>query len=134
MEIEEAFTSYLLSYTALTALISNRIYPEELPLGTQLPAVVWIKISDVKEHTLEGQYKQEQPIFQFTTYGTTKAAVRAVTNQLKAALCDYRGTLSGIFIQKIELQNEMSNLEKSSDGTLKIYTEDLEFQITFNKE
>lgn len=131
MEIEEAITSYLLEQPGLTALISRRFFFEELPQGTKLPAVVCIKISDVKTHTLTGQSELERPVFQFTAYAAAKASVRAVTNQLKAVLCDYQGTMSGIFVQKIELQNELSNLETSSDGTVKVYTEDLEFEINY---
>jgi hypothetical protein len=131
VEIEEAFTAYLLEQSDLTVLIANRLEPEELPQGTALPAVSYIKISDVKDHTLTGQLELERPIFQFTAFAFTKAGARAVANQLKTALVDYSGTMGGIVVQKIELQNEMSNLETSPDGAVKVYTESLEFQISF---
>jgi len=131
LEIEDVFTAYLLTQTALTALIGQKIEPDEMPSGTELPYVTFIKISDVKDKFLTAQNPLEQPIFQFTAYGATKAAARAVANQLKAALVDYVGTLSGIVIQKIELQNELSSLQKSPDGVVRVYTEDLEFQISF---
>jgi len=134
LEIEAAFTTYLLAQTGLTALISRRFFFEEMPQGTPLPAVVCIKISDIKDHTLTGQSKLERPIFQFTALANTKPAARAVSNQIKAALCDYQGDMGGIFIQKIEQQNELSNLETSSDGTTRVYAEDLEFEINYNKE
>lgn len=73
-------------------------------------------------------------MLQFTAYASTKAGARAVSNQLKAALCDYTGTLSGVVVQYIRLENELSGLEKSSDGTVKVYTEDLEFEINYIKE
>lgn len=140
MEIEEALKTYLETKTALTALITQNsevcLYPEEIPQKINLNnsgAVSYIKISDTKGHTLTGQSKLEQPIFQYSVLAETRAKARAITNQLKAALCDQHGTFSGIVIQKIELQNEMSNLETSSDGTVKVYTEDLEFQISFER-
>ena len=136
MEIEEAFTTYLLAQSGLTALIARRFFPDETPQAVSLsdgPIVTYIKISDVKDHTLAGQDELEQPIFQFSVFAATRAAARAVANQLKTALKDYSGTLSGIVIQKIELQNEMSSLERSPDGTIKIYTEDLEFQISYER-
>jgi hypothetical protein len=134
MEIEEAFTTYLLAQSELTALIGTRLEPEEIPQFDALPAVVYIKISDVKNHTLAGQSELESPVFQFTVFASSRAGARAVTNQLKTAFVDYSGTLSGIVIQKIELQSESTGLEKSSDGTVKVYTEDLEFQIFLEKE
>lgn len=134
MNIEEAVVKYLLDYPGLKALISNKIYPEEIPQSTKLPAVFWIKVSDIKEHFLSGQSDVENPIYQFTAQADTKAEARKVAEQIKAALCDYQGILYGVTIQKIELQNEISGMEKSSDGTLKVYYEDLEFEITFVKE
>ena len=128
MTIEEAIRTYLLTQTGLTALVSTRIVVDEVTDGVTLPAVSYQKISDVKSHFLTGQSTLENPIFQYTAYATTKAVAKSVATQLKLALCDYQGTLSGLQIQKIELQNEFSNSE--TDGVDRIYAEDLEFQIT----
>ena len=134
MEIEEALTAYLLDFPGLTALIGgDKLYPDELPQGIKLPAVIYSKVSDVKDHTLTGQDCLESPMLQFAVFAGSKAAARAVANQLKAALCDFQGTLSGIEIQYIKLENELSSLERSSDGTIKINTEILEFEINFVK-
>ena len=134
MNIEEALTKRLLEYPSLKALINNKIYPEEIPQGTQLPAVFWIKVSDIKDHFLTGQSNLERPIYQFTAQANLKGAVKPVAEQIKAALCDYQGDLHGVEVQKIELQNELSSMEKSSDGTIRIFYEDLEFEVTFVKE
>jgi hypothetical protein len=129
MEIEEALRAYLLTKTALTALVSTRIFPDDISDSAALPCVVYIKVSDVKDHLLTGQSTLERPVFQFSAYAATKTAVRAITNQLKTVLCDYSGTLSGVVVQKIELQNEMSSLETGGEGASKIYIEDLEFEV-----
>lgn len=134
MEIDEAVKAYLLTKTALTALIGQQIYPDIIPSNATYPCVVYLKVSDAKIHTLTGQLEIERPVFQFSAYSTGKASTRAVTNLIKSALCDYHGTLSGIVVQKIELLNEMSGAELSGDGTQKIYVDDLEYQITFEKE
>jgi hypothetical protein len=131
MDIETALVTYLKAHTGLKALIGAKLYPEEIPQGTVLPAVSYIKISDVKDHTLTGQLENERPIFQFTAFSLTKAQARLVANQLKLAMKDYVGTLSGIEIQKIELQNELTNLDTTADGTVKVYSEDLEFEVNY---
>ena len=133
MNIEEAVVKYLLDYPGLKTLISNKIYPEEIPQGTKLPAVFWIKVSDIPEHFLSGQSDVESPIYQFTAQAETKAGAKNVAEQIKKALCDYQGVMYGVTVQKIELQNEISSMEKSSDGTLKVYYEELEFEITFER-
>jgi len=146
LEIEEAFTTYLLSQDALTALIGNRLFPEEIPQLDTLPAVSYIKISDVKDHLLSGQSPLERPIFQFTVFASTKAEARNVAKQLKTALVDYTGDfgewydskpwdddedwdLMDGYVQYIQLQNEITNLERIDN--IKIYTENLEFQINY---
>lgn len=134
MHIEEAFTAYLLAHAGLTALIGARLYPEEAPQDEDLPAVAYQCISDVKLHSLTEQMGLEQPVYQFTAYAASRASARAVAEQIKAALCDYSGTMSGVTVQYIELQSEISSLVSSSDGTVSTHAVDLEFQIHYNKE
>ena len=133
-EIEEALTTYLLAQSGLIALIARRFFYEEVPQDTELPAVCVIKVSDVKDHLLTGQLNLESPMFQFTVYATTKLGARGVANQIKAALKDYVGTMSGIAVQHIRLVNEFSGLTKTADGTVREFTEDLEFSINFVHE
>ena len=130
-EIEEALRAYLLTKAALTALVSTRVFPDDISDGAALPAVVYQKISDIKDHTLTGISQLESPMIQFSAYATTKASARAISNQIRSALSDYSGTLSGIAIQYIKLVNEMSTAETSGDGTQKIYVDDLEFEVNF---
>jgi len=133
VEIEEAMKAYLLTKTGLTALISTRIAPDDISDGLSLPCVVYQKTSDSKDHFLTGQSNLERPVFQFSAYATTKATARAITNQLKTALCDYHGTLSGLVIQKVELQDENASCDITGDGAGKVYVEDLDFQINYER-
>lgn len=129
MEIYEAFTAYLKAHPGLTALIGQRIFPDEIPQGTALPCVSYMEISDVPDHLYSGQDTLEHPIYQFTAYAATKNQARAVARQIQNALSDYSGLMSGIEVQKIELQNRVAALVKSTDGTSKTYTENLEYEI-----
>ena len=132
-EIEEALRTYLLTKTALTALVSTRIYPDFIPPDAAFPCVQYFKVSDIKSHTHNGQIDLEMPNVQYTAYATTKAGARAVRDQIKTALCDYSGTLSDVEIAYITLINALSGAETSADGTQKIFTEDLEFQVVFRR-
>ena len=133
MTIDEALVARLKAYTGLTALISLRVFPEELPQGTELPAVTYITISDYKIHTLKGQDVLARPSIQFTALGLTKSTVNAVGEQIKLALSDYQGTLSGLTIQKIELTNDLPNLLTTADGTTKMFAEDLEYEVNYER-
>ena len=131
MEIEEALTTYLLAQSGLTVLIERRFFYDILPEKCELPAVCVINISDVKDHTLTGQLKLERPVFQFTAYAQTKAQAKNVAEQIKKALQDFQGSMSGIEIQYIKLLNELSTLYTSPDGLIQAYTTDLEFEINY---
>lgn len=124
MELEEAIRTYLLTQTALTNLVSTRILLNDVSSGFILPAVYYFKVSDVKNHVLEGQLSLENPVYQYSAAAATKSGAVAIRNILKTALNDYHGVLSGITIQHIKLLNEMSS---KVDGT---YFEDLEYEIT----
>lgn len=127
--IEEALRTYLLTKTALTALVSTRIYPDDISDGAALPCVVYIKVSDVPEYTHDGISKLRSPTIQFSSYAATKTAARSISAQIAAALCDYKGTLSGVNIQYIKQINEISSLETTPLG--KVYVEDLEFEVYY---
>lgn len=133
MTIEGALTAYLLADTALKAIISTKLHPDELPQGTIPPAVVYAKISDIKDHTLTGMSTLHRPMIQFTAFGKTKSEAVSVSNALQRLLNDYHGTLSGVVIQHIRLENEMSTKDVSSDGTLRLCLEVLEYQISYER-
>ena len=131
MDIEAALRAYLLTKTALTALISTRIYPDDISDGAALPCVVYLKVSDIPDYTHDGISSLRGPTIQFSAYATTKAAARSISKQIKAALCDFAGTLSGVRIQYIKLINELSSLETLTIG--KAYVEDLEFEVIYEE-
>lgn len=138
MEIEEAFHAHLLAYTAFSDLIKNavtpatyRLYPDEAPEGTPMNYVVYINISDVKIHTLTGQSEIESPVFQFTIYAATKANAKAIAKQIKRALKDFSGVMSGVEVQHVKLLNELCTKYTSPDGTTSINVLDLEFEFLY---
>jgi len=131
LEIEEALTTYLLAQTGLTALIDGRFSFDIRPEQDPLPAVVCINISDVKDHHLTGQTTYESPVYQFTAYATTRAGAMAVGDQLKTALKDYHGTMSGLVVQYIKILNELRNTY-TQDGMV-IHTYDLETEVYFER-
>lgn len=129
MDIYGAIVTRLEADTTLTGLISTRLYPNEIPQGDTLPAVFYMTVSDVKDHFLTGQSSLESPIIQFTVYASTKAGAAAVASAIKTSLRDYQGTLSDSTVDCIRLINELPSRYTSDDGTTKIYTHDLEFEV-----
>ena len=135
MDIEAAFTAYLLTQTGLTALIDRRIFPDETPQYVDLSkqtAVAYTHISDEKINTHEGINKTERPNYQFTAYAPPRAEAKTISTQIKAALCDYTGTMGGLTIQYVVLINEIYSTEHPAEGA-SVSMCDLEFEINYER-
>jgi hypothetical protein len=132
-ELDEAITTYLLARTGLTALIGRRFSFDEPPKDTTLPYVVCKEISNVFNDDMDGKIENENPNWQWTVYAVSRESAKAVGRQLRAALQDYSGTLSGITVQKIKLRFELQSKEMIGD-TQSVHTLDQEYQIYFENE
>ena len=129
MSIYSAIVTRLEADATLTALISDRLYPDEVPQDDDLPAVFYMTVSDIKDQFLTVQSPLEAPNIQFTAYADTKAEAAEVADAIKASLNDYQGTLSTSTVQYIQLVNELPSKYTTADGTKKFYTHDLEYQV-----
>jgi hypothetical protein len=130
--IEEALRTYLLTQTSLTALIGDKIYPGRPDQNATMPYIVLIDISNVFDHTHEGQSSLESPVKQLTIYSTVKAQSMAIAGFVKTAIRDFSGTLSGLLIHWIKLMNEFSTVENIAEG-IDAYIVDIEFEINYYK-
>lgn len=134
MYIEEALIDMLLDDATLTMLIGDRVYPEETPQEVDLrtqPSIIYQKISDIKSHSLTNKITLENPSFQFTCFAATKSVAREISEAVKRVFSDFTGVVGGIQIQAIYLNNELSGFNKTNDGTIKIYTEDIEIEVFY---
>ncbi len=133
-EIEDALKTYLLTQSGLTALIQNRIYAEdEVPLKAGDPYVFYLNVSDIPNHTHDGQDSLRQPMIQYSACSKTKTVAAAVAKQIEAAMNDHSGTLSGIEVQFIRLEGVDKSAETNAEGTVKIHFVDLEYQVNYIK-
>ena len=134
VNIREALMTYLLAQSALTTLVGRRIRYDERDQEDALPAVGIIDVSNVFIHTHEGQIEVETPVMQVTAYATTRAGSIVISELVKTALQDYQGSMSGLVVQKIELQSENTGLITTPDGVVRVYATYLELEITYEKE
>lgn len=85
MTIETDLVTQLHSHAGLTSLISTRTYPVKFPQNVTLPAVVFTRISNNVQVTLDDQ-ELENPRYQFDVISSSYAATRAIVVQVKAAM------------------------------------------------
>jgi len=115
LTLGQAMYGHLSGTTAVTALTSNRIYPLIAPQGASLPFVVYQQISNPGIHAMISDPAIRSPRFQVASFAETYSGVRAVAEQVKSALQDYRTAVDGLFgdntsgvdVQRVFFENEI---------------------------
>ena len=84
--IEQSIYSHFSTSAALTALISDRIYPMMMPQDPVLPSVTYQRISNMPVNALSGACGLDKPIIQIDCWSTTYAGVKALGDTVRKAL------------------------------------------------
>lgn len=113
--IEEALVSRVLANATVAATVGTRVYPVVAPEGVTLPALVYQRISGVREHTHDQVGDLARPRFQFGAIALTYSAAKALANAVRSALDNYSGTVLGVRIDAIQVQNEIDTFNASTD-------------------
>lgn len=95
MIIEQALHDQLAATTAVTDIVSTRIYPEMLPENPTLPAITYQRTSGARTQVMSAASGLAAPHFQVDAWAATYAAVKALATQVRKALDGYTGTLGG---------------------------------------
>lgn len=111
MAIEKALTTYLLTQSGLTALISNRIHFLKLPQTPTLPAIVIQKIDAPRLHGFSADYGVMTRI-QTTSWALTYTGASAVQEQIRTATQNYMNqTMDGVEVKNIEFDEGPDSYE-----------------------
>lgn len=115
--IEEALHYLLKNNAGVSALVTARIYPTVAPQNVTLPAIVYQRISGVREHTHDSAGDLARPRFQFAALATTYSAAKALANAIRVCIDNYAGTVLGVRIDSIQVQNEIDGFNLATDST-----------------
>lgn len=125
--IGKVITSILTNDAALTALVSNKIYPIVIGLDTPLPAVVYTVDSVDPSYTKTG-WTQDECTFKVTSYAKDYADVQTVAAAVRKALELKSGTYSSIEITKIYMTGHEEYYQFDAD----VYINRLTFTTNIN--
>jgi hypothetical protein len=100
--IDLALSPLLLAQPAVTALVGNAIYPEELPDDAALPAITYRLVGVTAGPTWEtaGMYRYR---VQFDCWALTALAAVNLRNALVASLNGFVGAAGGVNIQNAQV-------------------------------
>lgn len=107
MSVKAAIYNRLSNFSALTSLVSTRIYPGIAPQNTAIPYVTYQQISNESISAMGADTGLERPRFQVDSWSTSPLEADNVAIQVKSALQRYEGTLEGTTIQVIFLENDV---------------------------
>lgn len=115
MSIEGGIRTILVNNAAVKAIIVARVFPQWIPAGTILPAIVYQKIAGRKIRQLSGESGNAQPTYEIGCWAATYAAVHALSEAVKLALKDYHGTSDSTVFQWITVIGDGDAIEVSPD-------------------
>lgn len=84
--IEEDLYSHLSTFTGLTALVGDRVYPVTAPQTVQAPFCVFFKVSDARIYSHQGFSGLERVRVQISCYAETYLEAKQVAEQVTAAM------------------------------------------------
>lgn len=106
MEVLKAIKTRLNAYTALTDLVSNRIYHKILPQNPVYPAVTYYVVSNTYDWAMGSDTGLQHARVQVSAFGADDSVAADAATQVKAALKRWTGTAAGVTVQAIFMENE----------------------------
>jgi hypothetical protein len=116
--IEEAIFTQLNGWAGLSALAEDRIYPMTAPQNAATPFITYQRISGPRLRSLLGASGQANPRIQIDVYGASYASAKAVAEQVRLALDNFRGTVAGVVIRACSLESDRDLIDPDVDPPL----------------
>ena len=126
--MEEDLRAYLLTLSAITDLIGQRVYFIKLPQDTTFPALTINRISTQRRRSHGGNSNLTRPRIQLTCFAETYLATKAISTQIVNALESYVGTMGSTQVYDSFVENELDLYDSES----KIYYLPIDVMIRYN--
>ncbi len=109
--------TYLQTKSAVTDLISTRMYPLRLPQNATMPAITYQIVSRTHEEHMTGAAGLALARLQLDCYATTHAGSHALAEAVRASMHGYRGTMGTDFMQMCHLDNDFDDVDDPRDAS-----------------
>ena len=114
--IESDLVAHLKANTALTALVSTRIYPMTAPQNVVKPYITYQVISDNSNQCVGGAVYQSDTRFQLDCWSTKYSEVKAIKTAVVNAILGFKSS------------NSISVMDDYEDETL-LYRQMIDFKL-----
>jgi len=118
--LEEAIYTDLTTFAAVTAIASTRGYPELIPETAAMPAWAYQTISANREPIHSGSSDLTEQVIQITCQAASYASAKALAGAIRARLHGFKGTLSGVKVHRIVVDNDQDGLADEDGATVRL--------------
>lgn len=122
MSVETAIRARLVADATVSGLIGTRAYALVLPQETAYPAITYNRVSGVRVHDLDGPAGRGTPRISVNSWAETYLEAKALAAAVRVCLDGFRGTVGGVEINNISIENEIDLFEEDAglSGTYRI--------------
>ena len=103
---EAVLRTAMVNHTAVTSLVSTRIYPVLAPASATLPFVTWRRTGIQREQTLTNPMGMPRVTLEYQVYGVTYDQTREVADAMRLVLDGYGGQSENTVVDQVSLENE----------------------------
>jgi hypothetical protein len=115
------FIAYLGNVSAISALVSTRIYPQRLPQAVTFPAIYYSQVSAVRVYNLSGATGRARRRVTINIVAETESSADAIAKAVRQAISGWTGGwMADTFVGSILLDNEYDFFEEDA-GTVGVY-------------
>lgn len=109
--------TYLLTKTAVTNVVSTRIYPDVLPQNATFPAVVYSEFGSDHNDQLSGAAGLYHPRVFIDCYAATRSAANTLAEAIRGVLHGYWGAAGSETIRAAQLEGRVKDIVRPQDGS-----------------
>lgn len=103
---EAVLRTALVGSTAVTSLVSARIYPVLAPATAALPFVTWRRVGVRRQQTLGAPMGMPITSVEYSIFGSTYEQAREVADAMRSILDGYGGTANNTEVKQTSLEQE----------------------------
>lgn len=123
-----AIYSILAANAGVTALVSTRIYKDEIPQNPTYPCVVFYQSDGWSEEALTSSSGIRYAEYEVMSFATTHLVASNVAEAVRTALNRYNGTSGGVVVLDIKINGESSE----KDDSINVYLKSFDVLATYN--
>ena len=127
---EAVLRNALVTTTAVSSVVSNRVYPLLAPQAAPLPFITYRRTGIRRMQTLGAPMGVPQVSVDFDVYATTYEGARDLADRCRSGLDGYGGTFDNTVVQQTSLENEQDDFVQLAGADMPpVYSVKLSFDI-----